>query len=161
MAVNWAEVYEETAEDLVRFVYRKVWDLDAARDLVQEAFVRALSEEPKNPRAWLFAVARNLARDEAKKAIRRRKREEILAGSESSSAADPVERLEGERRATRVRRALGTLSSRDREALLLRESGLGYEEIAAHTGLSAGSVGTTLSRARQRFLRAYEALEDS
>ena len=51
------------------------------------------------------------------------------------------------------------LGERDREALLMREEGLGYEEIAEALDLSLASVGTTLSRARRRLMEAYESLQ--
>jgi RNA polymerase sigma-70 factor (ECF subfamily) len=51
------------------------------------------------------------------------------------------------------------LAERDRLALLMREEGLDYTEIAAALDLSVGSVGTTLSRARKRLVEAYEALQ--
>src|SRR5574342_127204 len=71
--VDWAVVYRETYADLVRFLHRKVWDADQARDLAQETFVRALDHDPDNPRAFVFTIAVNLARDEARAAIRRKK----------------------------------------------------------------------------------------
>jgi RNA polymerase sigma-70 factor (ECF subfamily) len=55
-----------------------------------------------------------------------------------------------------VRRALDDLTPRDREALLLWDAGMSYEEIATQTGLARGAVGTTLSRARRRLVEAYE-----
>lgn len=161
MSVDWGAVYEDTAEDLVRFLYRKVWNLATARDLVQETFVRALDNEPKDPKAWLFTVARNLARDEARREIRRRDREEALRIETETPGSDPAQELDRGLRVSRIRKALATLSERDREALLLRDAGFGYAEIAAQTGLASGSVGTTLSRARRRFVGAYEALEES
>ncbi|HMA23825.1 MAG TPA: sigma factor-like helix-turn-helix DNA-binding protein, partial [Gemmatimonadaceae bacterium] len=48
-----------------------------------------------------------------------------------------------------------------REALLMREEGLDYTEIAAALELSIGSVGTTLARARRRLVEAYESLQHS
>jgi RNA polymerase sigma-70 factor (ECF subfamily) len=51
------------------------------------------------------------------------------------------------------------LGERDRDALLMREEGLDYEEIARALDLSPGSVGTTLSRARRRLMEAYESLQ--
>ena len=72
MSTDWNDLYRSTFPDLVRFLHRKVWDPERARDLAQEAFVRALQHEPKRPRAWLFQVAANLARDEARTVIRRR-----------------------------------------------------------------------------------------
>ena len=160
MSVDWAEVYRATYEDLVRFLHRKVWDADRARDLAQEAFVRALDHAPDNPRAWLFTVAGNLARDEARSAIRRRQHLTLIRGEAAErTAPDPAEELEREQRMELVRAALSRLSERDRDALLLWDAGLSYGEIAAETGLAQGAVGTTLARARRRLAEAYEALE--
>jgi RNA polymerase sigma-70 factor (ECF subfamily) len=161
VSTDWATVYRETYEDLVRFLHRKVWDADRARDLAQEVFVRALDQDPENPRAWVFTVAINLARDEARAAIRR-KRHLTLLKSESATMAvapDPASALEREERMVRLRAALDQLSERDRDVLLLWDAGLDYQAIAAQTGLSPGAIGTTLSRARRRLVEAFDALE--
>ena len=160
MSVDWADVYRATYEDLVRFLHRKVWDPDRAHDLAQETFMKALDQQPDNPRAWLFTVAANLARDEARSAIRRRKHLTLIKVEESSRAVpDPAEEAEQREREDAVRKALDRLSERDRDVLLLWDAGLSYEEIAAETGLAVGAMGTTLARARRRLVEAYEALE--
>lgn len=162
MAVDWEAVYRECWGDLVGYLHHKVWDEERARDLAQEAFVRALDSEPDNPRSWLFTIAANLARDEARGAARRRRHLTLLR-FDTPAAADPpnvVEDLERRRRAERVRRALRELAGRDREVLLLHQAGLDYTEIAARSGLARGSIGTTLSRARRRLLDAYRELEE-
>ena len=46
---------------------------------------------------------------------------------------------------------------RDREALLLWDAGMSYDEIATQTGLARGAIGTTLARARRRLVEAYDA----
>ena len=157
----WARIYREVWDDLVRFLDRKVWDPERARDLAQETFVRALqaSPVPDDPRAWLFTVAGNLAKDEARMAIRRRQKLKLIQAEaeDSDPVAGPDEELEASDRRARVRQALETLSERDREALLLGDAGLSYAEIAEATGLSPGAVGTTLSRARRKLAAAYEA----
>jgi len=56
-----------------------------------------------------------------------------------------------------ARAAVDALAERDRMALLMREEGLDYHEIAAALGLSVGSVGTTLSRARRRLVDVFES----
>ena len=154
---DWSSIYRSVFPDLVRFLHRKVWDEERARDLAQEAFVRALREEPEKPRPFLFAVAANLARDEARTVIRRKRHLALLQGGmEEASTAD----LEGEmmraERGARVREALESLTERDREVLLLWDGGMSYEEIAAETGLAPGAVGTTLARARKRLVDQYE-----
>lgn len=160
MSTNWERIYETTWEGLVRFLDRKVWDVERARDLAQETFVRALSTESsiENPRAWLFTVAGNLARDEARSAGRKRRHLELVkAESESAEEAEGTDRMELERRRAEVREALGRLTDRDREILLLWDAGLNYEEIAAQSGLSHGAIGTTLARARRRLVEAHAA----
>ncbi len=168
MSTDWAAVYRTTFADLVRFLYRKVWDAERAQDLAQEAFVRALGadaehgRQPDSPRAWLFAIASNLARDEARSVIRRRRHLTLLRSeAEDCPAApdDPAGELETRERHEAVREALAALGERDREALLLWDAGLDYTEIARQTGLSPGSVGTTLARARRRLVEAHAALE--
>lgn len=161
MGTDWAAVYEATYWDLVRFLYRLVWEEDRAQDLAQEAFVRALRHEPENPRAWLFSVARNLARDEARSAGRRRRHLALVREEEGDrEQEDAGQELERSERHEAVRRALGCLSERDREVLLLWDSGLSYDEISEQTGLARGAIGTTLSRARQRLVEAHRTGED-
>src|SRR5690349_9703641 len=153
------QLYQSTYTAVVRFLYRKVWDAERAEDLAQEVFVRALTHRPEKPRAWLFAVAANLARDEARAAVRRKRHLTLLKGDPIAqptfepSAEDLVER--GEEIAS-VHDALDTLTPRDREILLLWDAGLSYPEIAAQTGLAVGAVGTTLARARKRLVAAHE-----
>jgi RNA polymerase sigma-70 factor (ECF subfamily) len=146
-------VYRETYADLVRFLHRKVWDADQARDLAQETFVRALDHDPDNPRAFVFTIAANLARDEARAAVRRKKHLALVKAERPDRADSEEAGVEGERVAA-VRSALEQLSERDREALLLWDAGLSYPEIAAQTGLAVGAVGTTLARARKRLVDA-------
>jgi RNA polymerase sigma factor (sigma-70 family) len=159
---DWGEIYRTTHQDLVRFLYRKVWDAERAADLAQEAFARALGREPENPRAWLFHVAANLARDEARTVIRRKKHLALLkneAEHESRAAPSPAVELEQGEQVAKVRQALERLSERDREVLLLWDAGLSYPEIAAETGLAQGAIGTTLARARRRLVEAHTLLE--
>lgn len=159
MAVDWEEIYATSWDDLVRYLDRKVWDPERARDLAQEAFVRALSSDAEidNPRGWLFTVAGNLARDEARAAGRRRHHLRIVTGSQADEVEEPTttEDIEMDRRRAAVRMALDRLSERDREILLLWDAGLSYAEIAAETGLAPGAIGTTLGRARRRLVEAH------
>lgn len=163
MSIDWAALYEETYPGLVRYLHRKVWDADRAAELAQDVFVRALAAQPDNPRAWLFAVAANIATDEARLVIRRRKHLALLKGEATADPPliNPVVAMEQEERAAAVRRALAVLNERDREVLLLRDAGLSYPEIAAQTGLAVGAVGTTLTRARKRLVDAHASLEDT
>lgn len=124
--------------------------------------MRVLDKEPENPRAFVFTVAVNLARDEARTAARRKKHLTLLKNEtelrqEMTPGLD--DELDVSHRHDSVRRALAELNERDRETLLLWDAGLDYAEIAAQSGLSLRSVGTTLARARKRLVEAYDSLE--
>lgn len=161
MDIDWGEIYRNSFEELVRFLHRKVWDLERARDLAQEVFVRALRFQPENPRAWLFRVAANLAKDEARTVLRRKKHLALLRTEveEQGRPRRPDETLAAEERRTQVQEALEALSERDREVLLLWDAGLSYREIADVTELAAGAIGTTLARARRRLVDAHRKME--
>jgi RNA polymerase sigma factor (sigma-70 family) len=159
--MDWGEIYRSSFEELVRFLHRKVWDLERARDLAQEVFVRALRFQPENPRAWLFRVASNLAKDEARTVLRRKKHLALLRTEteERGRSPGPDEALVAEEERSQVQAALEALSDRDREVLLLWDAGLSYREIADVTELSAGAIGTTLARARRRLVEAHSKME--
>src|SRR5919199_5759971 len=65
---------------LVRYLTRRLGDRDWAEEVAQETFLRALRQERAltNERAWLFTVANNLVRDEARKDARRRRHLALL-----------------------------------------------------------------------------------
>jgi len=152
-------LYKTHYAAVVRFLYRKIWDADRAEDLAQEVFIRAMAHQPEKPRAWIFAVAANLARDEARAAIRRRKHLVLLKDDPvplSTPEASADESVEKDERWAKVTNALASLTQRDRDVLLLWDGGLSYPEIAAQTGLAVGAVGTTLARARKRLIEAHD-----
>jgi RNA polymerase sigma-70 factor (ECF subfamily) len=157
------ELYRTTYTTVVRFLYRKVWDADRAHDLAQEVFIRAMSHRPEKPRAWLFAVAANLARDEARAAVRRKRHLTLLKDDPITQPSMPQaadEAVEDDERRAKVDGALAALTKRDREVLLLWDAGMSYPEIAQQTGLAVGAVGTTLARARKRLVDAYDRMEN-
>lgn len=157
MSVDWGEVYRTTFQEVVRFLHRKVWDAERARDLAQEVFVRALRHQPEQPRAWVFRVALNLARDEARTVLRRKRHLALLKSEaeERGRGPSPEETVLHQEQVRQVKEALDLLSARDREVLLLWDAGLSYREIAEVMELAPGAVGTTLARARRRLVEAH------
>ena len=134
-------------DGLVRYLTRRLGDRDWAEEVAQETFVRALRQERiVSERSWLYAVATNLVRDEARKDERRRRHLKLLAVEVREQEREEPEptTLERAQEAALARRAVDALAERDRLALLMREEGLDYHEIAEALGLSHGSVGTTL-----------------
>src|SRR5215470_5107833 len=138
-----AELFAQYHASLVRMLYRRTGDRDRAEEIAQETFARAVAAPPRNPRPWLFAVALNLVREDARKASRQGRRLVLYKAEQPESAVSPDEELDR--------------SERDREALLLKAEGFNYDEIAATLGLARGAIGTTLARARKRLVEAYRA----
>jgi RNA polymerase sigma factor (sigma-70 family) len=161
---DWEAVYRSVYPEVLRFLRWMVWDDERARDLAQEAFVRVLGKEADNPRGLVFKTASNLARDEARMVVRRKRHLSLLRVEEDVRAeeeASPAAELEARERAERLRRALAELSETDREVLLLWNAGFDYAEIAAQTGLARGAIGTTVARAKKKLVSAHDALEST
>jgi RNA polymerase sigma-70 factor (ECF subfamily) len=138
-------LFREYHQPLVRYLTRRLGDRDWAEEVAQETFLRAVRQEEAivSERSWLFAVATNLIRDEARRDARRRKHLELLreqARAEEAVEPEPLT-IERAQEAAMARRAIEMLSERDREALLMKEEGLDYTEIAAALELSVASVG--------------------
>ena len=159
--VDFEAAFYSHQESLFRYVNRLVGDPDLAADVVQESFVRLLDNPlPENEvRRWLFTVATNLVRDDARMRTRRQR---LLTEryERSDLASDPAEipdeaTLKAERIAA-ARAALEQLSDRDRRMLLMREEGFRYSEIAEVIDVAPGSVGTLLARALRRFAAAVD-----
>lgn len=147
---------------LERYLSRLTGDPDLARDIAQEAFVRMLERSPpaEAARPWLFRVATNLVRDQARQSKRRRRL--AKSGRAMMSLSDPpmapdgaIDRVSCRRQ---VREALEALSDKERTALLMREEGFAHREIAEALDTTTGSIGTLLARAIRK---AAERLNNS
>ena len=67
MTLDADRLFREYHGTLVRYLTRRLGDRDWAEEVAQETFVRALRQTSiDNERSWLFAVATNLVRDEAR-----------------------------------------------------------------------------------------------
>ena len=151
--------FEEWYPRLVRFLRARLGDADEAEDIAQEAFVRLLRCQPEHPKAWLFAVANNLASDQAR-VTKGRARHLALLSADIREHQDPgpEQMLLQTDEVERVHRALASLTERDRTLLLLHHEGFRYRDIAYQLGLAAGSIGSLLTRAQRRFARSYETM---
>jgi RNA polymerase sigma-70 factor (ECF subfamily) len=119
---------------------------EGAEDVVQEAYARALERRPRQPRAWLGRVVRNLALTSRIGSGRRARRERAAARAEAEpAAADAVARLEIQRL---VVDAVLALREPYRSTVVQRYfEGLKTKEIARRTGVPYETVRTRLGRA--------------
>lgn len=151
---------------LFRYIYAILGSVDAAEDVVQEAFVKAY-ENLRSFRTghdfypWLSTIARNTAYNQ----IRRDEKSESLDGLQEkgfdAESADlgPLEQLisaEGQRR---FYEALRKLPVQQRVAFVLRHfEGMNYADIASYLKLPPGTVDSRLYRARQTLLEELKDL---
>jgi len=146
---------------LVQYAVRFTRDIDQARDVVQDTFLRLCRADratiESRLAAWLFTVCRNRALDIYRKEHRMDAMSDTMAAAWSAATPAPeaeVERRDAHRRALDV---LGTLSTNQQEVIRLKfQAGLSYREISEATGLSVTNVGYLIHTAIQR-LRAQMA----
>ncbi len=141
-------------------LFRLVGDRAEAEDLALETFWRLWQRPPRDTGqlgGWLYRVAVRLGYN-ALRAARRRGRYEIEAGQavlEGGAPPDPAQAAELADERQRVRAVLQAMPARSAQVLILRHSGLSYQEIAAALNVAPGSVGTLLARAEAEFARRY------
>jgi len=127
-------------------------DAGAAADAVQEGFLHLVrARRGWRPgavfRSWLFAILRNVCRDELRRAARPEPPAAAPAGP-----PEPLARLQAREQAAAAARAFAELPESDREVLALRiHGGLEFAQIAAACGLSTAA-------AKKRACRALELL---
>jgi len=129
-------------------------DRDAADDLVHDTVVKALSgrasfEPGTNLSAWVFRIQRN----EFISGLRRL-RPTVPVDSAVAESLSHQPHQESRLVMREFMSAFGKLAPTQREALLLAVlEGQSYEVIAAHTGVSVGTVKSRISRARDTLER--------
>ena len=142
MPTEIERLYREHRAGLIRLVERELHDHHDAEDVVQTAFLNAQcalerGTIPRNPRAWLAAIALNAAH----RLRRRRLNVEALEEYAAREASGVSE----------IRAALTSLPAEQRAAVLYRDVlGLSYGETAEQMGTSVNAVTMLLHRGRQR-----------
>ena len=145
-------LYREQSQRLLRSLSRRTADREEARDLVQEAFLRAARKPSAVPdgdqsgEAWLVRTLVNLCKDRFRRVSVRSR----VHSSMKASEGDP-RRIEDEvvARAS-VRAALGRLSPRRRAVIALHEiEGAPVREVARLLGISEVTVRWHLLSARK------------
>ena len=159
-----AELIELYQHRLLRYLVYLTGNRDLAEDLFQETWLRVLERGSQyDGRArfdtWLFAIARNLMLDHARKRVLKSLDEPVSEDSErtleiASEDPSPFEDFLLRENAARVSQALLQLSAASREVLVLRfHEDLALEEIASVTR-------APLSTVKSRLYRGMSALAD-
>jgi len=154
---------------LTAFLGQLVGDMELARELSQEAFIRAWGALDRyDPQyrfsTWLFRIAHNLGIDQ----LRRRRLQTVPLvredrdGEEVELAVidvhkDPLGHFENRELAGAIKRAIRELRGEYRELVLLRHfAGLSYQDIADLKAMPLGTVKNKLFRAHSVLRRALQ-----
>ncbi|MDK9495498.1 sigma-70 family RNA polymerase sigma factor [Streptomyces katrae] len=149
------------ADRFVRALHRDVWryvaylsaDAQAADDLTQDVFLRALAALPRfegrsSARTWLLSIARRTVVDSVRRAAARPRlsdRHDWQAAAEQSQSYD----LPGFDDGIALAELLAAVPPERREAFVLTQLlGLPYAEAAVATGCPIGTVRSRVARAR-------------
>lgn len=133
---------------LLRYATGITHDLECARDVVQDTFLKLCEADPGRVdghlAAWLYTVCRNGALSARKKEARMTRLDDQPPGT----APPPDAAAERNETQTRVRALLKTLPEDAQEAFRLKfRDGLTYRQIAEVMGISLGSVSNLITGA--------------
>lgn len=153
----FAELYRRHHQRLYRYCLYRLGEPHEAQDVVQEAFTRAWVKAGRLQGdlkfyPWLRTIAGNLCTDVGRRRARVQPAPEVDSGATDGGQEQIVERVD----IALLEQAMSRLPDRHREVLELRETaGLTYEQLAARTGTSVGTVESLLWRARQGLKRQF------
>lgn len=148
-------LYQGQFSALLAHLQRLLGDRAHAQDLAQQAGMKLLEltdeqvDSLREPRAFLFQVATNLARD----ALRRRVtatagNDELMQRQVDSAQPDPETLACVQQELQRVQAAIADLPAQARSVLLLaRVHGHSHKEIASQLGIQPKTVENYLARA--------------
>jgi RNA polymerase sigma-70 factor (ECF subfamily) len=126
---------------------RRLGDADAADDLTQEVYARAIASLPRfrgdsSARTWILTIARHVAADAVRASRRRRRSIDQDARLQPDPAdADALERL------------VSGLDADRRSAFVLTQViGLSYAEAAEVCDVPVGTIRSRVARAREQLV---------
>ena len=149
-------LFAEHGGALQAFLYRRVRRHPEAAELAQEVYVRMLRVPDmttvRNPEAYLYAVASNLAKEHARRAPHDSKvidiDDPLVQEQLAELPAFGRSNCDREQRIKRLREVLSQLSPKCQAAVELQYwHGMSYEEIAQRLGVSTNMVKKYLSQA--------------
>ncbi len=156
-----AQLFEESRDDVYRYLLTLGLHPPLAQETVQEVFLRLYAsmrkgEQIQNPRGWVFRVAHN----QGLKVRARQSSEEPFDPGLEASLSQPLASTESElierERLASFHRAVESLSEQQKRCLFLRMEGLRYPEIGSALGISPSAVGEFLRRAVQRLRKVRD-----
>lgn len=148
-------------EDVFRIALLVLHDVDEAKDVAQEAFIRAHGsmnrfqiERPFRP--WIAKIAVNQARTAAKRASRRREQQSVDPAPATGYTIDSL--LIDRERARELLAALQHVREKERVVIYLRYfRDFSERELAEYMGCKPGTVKSRLHRALAKLRAVIES----
>ncbi|OHB67902.1 MAG: RNA polymerase subunit sigma-24, partial [Planctomycetes bacterium RBG_13_63_9] len=151
-------------------VCARVGEPQAVDEVMQEVSLAAVEQraplaDPNKVAAWLYRLAVTQSLLYRRKMGRQRNLTDRYARryrptEDDSREVDPLGWLLAEERRDRVRKALGRLSRRDAEILMLKYTeDWSYRRLAEHLGITESAIEARLHRARKRMRKELAVLE--
>jgi RNA polymerase sigma-70 factor, ECF subfamily len=157
---QWAfeHIVSKYQGSLINYFLRFTQNLDTAKELSQEVFLRLYQARDRyRPETkfstYLFTIAHNLAINEifVKKRPETSADDNVPVESTPSNHRGPEQSLIDSEQTRQINEALARLSFRERSAVIMKYTeGLSYIEIAEITGSSIPAVESLLSRAKEK-----------
>ena len=154
---------------LTRYLTARLGNREEAEDAVQEVFLKLhradLTKSLKNPGAFLFRAATNVAIDIIRQRQRARHRDRDWTEAHTSSIGiEPVSEqpdaeavIDAKARLRAIVHALEDLSPRVRQVFLMHKfEGLSHKEVAARLGISKSTVEKHMIAALKRLITLKE-----
>ena len=147
-------LFAEHSSALRAFFYRRLRHRPDAAELAQEVYVRMLRisdiDAIRNPEAYLYTVASNLAKEHrvlAQRYVTAIDTEDATGSELIAELPGVMGQLDTVQRVKRLREVLQQLSPKCRAAVMLQYwHGMSYEEIATQLGVSTNMVKKYLSQ---------------
>ena len=155
---TFASLYRETADDVLVFIVRRVFDREVAMDLAAETFAQAFVSRGRfrgstqaEAGAWIFTIARRQVADYLRRGKAERRALNKLGIEPPRLTDEDLDRVDQLAGLTELRAAIGAglreLNPAQRDAIALRVvEELPYPEVAARLGISEQTARARVSR---------------
>jgi RNA polymerase sigma factor (sigma-70 family) len=160
----FCETLERYEKPLIRYALNYVGQVEDARDIVQDVFLRLSQSLMLVDRSriapWLFTVCKNRSTDHLRKHHRLIAMETETLDLEESPTRRPGEDLEMQEDVGTMHRLLAKLPEKQREAIRLKFiAGLSYKEISDAMSTSIGNVGYLIHHGIQAMREQWQTQE--
>lgn len=156
--IGFQDIYKTYSDDVLRYAYSLCLNLDDAKDITSETFIKLWAVKDtlivETLRAYIFKIARNTFLQRVRSNKNHSPLHEFIP--DSTPLADEL--LENESHINTVLQAIHQLNDTDKSILLMKMNGdLSYKEIASILEISVSAAKVKVHRARVKLAAMLEA----